>query len=120
MQIMYYSYLLLTLTMLFFSGNFLVGTVFTDKVPPFTLAMLRCIFGMLFLLPLAWRNLHRNKTLLFKEWKPLIGLALTGMVCFNSLLYLSVHFTSPINASIVDASTPVVVALLAYFMLNER
>lgn len=114
-----HPYILLSLAMLFFSGNFIVGKAFEGIIPPFTLALFRFVSAVIFLLPLAWKTIQLNHALWKKEWKPLIGLALSGIVLFNSCLYLSVNYTSSINAAIVDALTPAVAAILGFFLLKE-
>ncbi|MCD8510218.1 MAG: DMT family transporter [Bacillus sp. (in: Bacteria)] len=114
-----HSYILLTLAMLFFSGNFIVGKAFEGVIPPFTLALFRFVSAVIILLPLSWKTIQLNHVLWKNEWKPLTGIAVSGIVLFNSCLYLSVNYTSSINAAIVDALTPAVAAILGFFLLKE-
>lgn len=115
-----HPYLLLTLAMIFFSGNFIVGKAFADDVPPFTLAWARFFIGTLVLLPLCYKTIIRNRQLWLDKWLPLTGIAFFGVFLFNVALYVSVHYTTTINASIVDALTPAVATVLGYFFLKER
>ncbi|MET3504707.1 DMT family transporter [Halalkalibacter oceani] len=115
-----HPYLLLTLAMVFFSGNFIVGKAFAGEVPPFTLAWARFLIGTVVLLPLCYKTLIRNRQLWLDKWLPLTGIAFFGVFLFNVALYVSVHYTTTINASIVDALTPAVAAVLGYFFLKER
>lgn len=105
--------------MLFFSGNFIVGKSFEGTIPPFTLAFFRFASGALILLPLCYKTLYQQRLLWKKEWKPLLGLSISGIVLFNASLYLAVNYTSSINASIVDALTPAVAAVLGFLILRE-
>ncbi|WP_416149096.1 DMT family transporter [Salipaludibacillus sp. HK11] len=114
-----HPYLLLAIAMLFFSGNFIVGKAFEGIIPPFTLAFFRFAVGSLILLPFCIKTLIKQKALWRNEWKPLLGLSISGIVLFNSSLYWAVNFTSSINASIVDALTPTVAAILGFFILRE-
>ncbi|MFA9557534.1 DMT family transporter [Evansella sp. AB-rgal1] len=114
-----HPYILLTAAMLFFSGNFIVGKSFEGIIPPFTLALLRFVSATIFLLPVCLKTINLNHALWKKEWKPLMGLAITGIVLFNGCLYLSVNYTSSINAAIVDALTPTVAAILGFLILRE-
>ncbi|MDG5786304.1 DMT family transporter [Evansella sp. AB-P1] len=114
-----HPYILLTMAMLFFSGNFIVGKAFEGVVPPFTLALFRFVSALVFLLPLCYKTVMLNHPLWKKEWKPLLGLSICGIVLFNGCLYLSVNYTTSINAAIVDALTPTVAAILGFILLKE-
>ncbi|WP_143522531.1 DMT family transporter, partial [Pseudomonas sp. 2822-17] len=71
-------------------------------------------------LTLSYKTIMLNHSLWKKEWKPLLGLSLSGIVLFNVCLYYAVNYTSSINAAIVDALTPAVAAVLGFFLLRER
>jgi drug/metabolite transporter (DMT)-like permease len=65
--------------------------------------------------------------LLKKEWKllrarwPIVLLmAFTGITGFNTLLYIALHYTTSINASLVNTSTPIIIYMLSFVMLGER
>lgn len=115
-----HPYFILTMAMVFFSGNFIVGKAFEGVIPPFTLALFRAASASLFLLPLCYKTIKLNHPLWKKEWKPLLGLSLSGIVLFNGCLYLAVNYTTTINAAIVDAMTPAVAAILGYILLKDR
>ncbi|UCZ54181.1 DMT family transporter [Bacillus shivajii] len=114
-----HPYIIITAAMLFFSGNFIVGKALQGTIPPFTLALFRFLSAALFLLPFCYKTVMLNHSLWKKEWKPLLGLSITGIVLFNGCLYLAVNFTSSINAAIVDALTPAVAAILGFLFLKE-
>ncbi len=54
------AYLFLTLTMLFWAGNYTIGRWAAGHVPPVTLAFLRWTGAACLVLPLAWRHLARE------------------------------------------------------------
>ncbi|WLR50770.1 DMT family transporter [Bacillus tianshenii] len=114
------AYILLLLAITFFSGNFIVGKSVADTIPPFTLALCRASLALFFVSLFGFRQWKRHLLLWKKEWKPLAGMALTGIVGFTALVYLSLHYTTTINASIVEASTPIVVALFSIIFLKEK
>jgi drug/metabolite transporter (DMT)-like permease len=114
------SYLLLILAVIIFSGNFIVGKIVTDTIPPFTLSLLRSFIAFLIMIPIGFKEWKDHKPLWRKEWKPLFGLSLTGIVLFTSLIYTAINYTTTINASIVEATTPVFAIILGYIFLKER
>ncbi|MBU8907580.1 DMT family transporter [Desertibacillus haloalkaliphilus] len=113
------AYLLLTITMVLFSGNILVGKAIND-LPPVTITFIRCVIAFMILLPLSFYQLKNNHTVLKKEWKPIVGQAMTGIVLFNVFLYSSLQYTTSTNVAIVEATTPVFTVLLAIFILKEQ
>lgn len=114
------SYLLLLLATILFSGNFIVGKLAAVSIPPYTLAFLRVMIALLLLSIIGWKDLMRNRRFLLSQWKPLYGMALTGIVGFPSLVYLSLLYTTTINAAIVESMTPVVAIVLGFILLKER
>lgn len=115
-----HPYILITLAMLFFSGNFIAGKAFEGVISPVTLAFFRAFMGAFILVPIAWTSIIQNSQLWLKEWKPLFGLAFFGIVLFNVSLYTAVSYTSTINAAIVDALTPAVAVVIGYILLKEK
>lgn len=108
------------LAVIIFSGNFIVGKVVTDTIPPFTLAFLRSSIAFLCMIPIGFKEWKYLRPLWGKEWKPLFTMSLTGIVLFTGLVYSAIKHTTTINASIVEATTPVFSILLGYIFLKER
>lgn len=113
------SYLLLFLPPFFWSTNFIVGKALVHKVPPWTLNAGRFVVSALILIPLLYYR---------REWRavpqhfitPLILMSLTGIFAFNSVLYTGLHYTTAINAALVNSTTPVTTACLAWLLIAER
>ncbi|WP_164525497.1 DMT family transporter [Siminovitchia acidinfaciens] len=113
-------YILLILATMFWGGNFTVGKSLVSYVPPFTMSLIRWSMALIILLPLAWKELAQTKQIMIKHWKTLIALSLTGIVAFNALAYISVQYTTSINASLVNALSPVLIMLLSLYVLKEK
>ena len=65
-------YLLLTLTVLFWSGNMVVGRGIRGDVPPMALSFWRWAIAFLCVLPLALPHLRTQWPLIRKGWKPIV------------------------------------------------
>lgn len=113
-------YLWLVLATMFWGGNFTVGRALVSHVPPFTMSLIRWSIALIILLPFAWKELKEAKHVIFGNWKTVFALSLTGIVAFNSLAYVSVQYTTSINASLVNALSPALIMLLSLFVLNEK
>lgn len=113
------AYVLLTLTAIFYAGNLVVGKPVTSEIPPIFLSFLRYILALLVILPLGFREFQESLQLFKKEWKVIIGLAISGIVLFNIFVYSALKHTTAINAGIMEASTPVFTLLLSIILLKE-
>lgn len=114
------SYILLLVATLLWGGNFVIGRAVSDDVAPFTLAFLRWCVAFIVLFPIAYKNLKREWLQLVKHWPIILVLALTGVAGFNTLVYIGLHYTTSINASLMNSSTPIIIYLLSFIFLKER
>ena len=98
--------LLMSVPPLLWAGNAVVGRLMVDQVPPLTLNLMRWALTVLILLPFAWRAL-RPWSRIAQRWPYLLAVGLLGVGLFNSLQYLALVTSSPINVTLVAASMPV-------------
>jgi drug/metabolite transporter (DMT)-like permease len=96
---------LLTLPPLLWAGNAIVGRLVREAVPPMTLNLLRWSIAMLILLPLG-RRLFASGALR-ANWRRFALLGLLGVGLYNSLQYLALQSSTPINVTLVAAGMPV-------------
>ncbi len=111
---------LLIIATCLWGGNFVVGKVMVDEVPPITLALFRWITALIVVLPFFGFSVWEERKLYLKHWRIVLFLALTGLIGFNTIVYYAVHHTSSINASLMNAATPIVIVLMAMMFLKER
>jgi drug/metabolite transporter (DMT)-like permease len=114
------AYLLLLVVALLWSGNFPLAKLGLQELGPLTMAATRALIAAP-LLVLVSRLLegplppiHRRDLI------AVIVLAVTGFVGNSTLWYVGMRYTSPANAGILGAASPVVVALAASSWLRER
>ena len=81
-------------------------------VPPITLNFLRWALAFLLLLPLAGWVLRPDSPL-WPHWRRFAVLGLLGVGCYNALQYLALKTSTPLNVTLVAASSPV-------WMLGDR
>lgn len=111
---------LLLLATLLWGGNFVIGRAVSGDIPPLTLAFLRWCIAFILFLPIAYGSFKRDWRLLKAHWPIVLILALTGVVAFNTLVYIGLHYTTSINASLMNSSTPILIYILSFFFLKER
>ena len=98
--------MLLVTAPLLWAGNAVVGRLVQDLVPPITLNLLRWVLAFVLLLPFAYKVL-RPDSALWPHWRRYALLGLLGIGCYNALQYLALQTSSPINVTLVAASTPI-------------
>ena len=120
MQLIKNPYVLLTLAMLFWAGNFVLSKAVVVDVRPVTLAFGRWGLAFLLVLPFAFRHLRRDAPHLRQSWKVLLPISLLGITCFNTFIYVGLQTTTAINSLLLQSFFPVVVPVLAFLFFREK
>ncbi|MBA3031598.1 MAG: DMT family transporter [Gammaproteobacteria bacterium] len=113
-------YLLLTLTNLFWAGNWIVGRGMRDEVPPVALSFWRWVIALACLLPLAWPYLKRDRAILLAGWRWLLLFGILGTCLYNALTYIGLQQTEAINGLLLNSFIPIVIVLLAWLFQGKR
>lgn len=111
---------LLALPPLFWAGNFLVGRMMNGLVPPMTLLFWRWALAFVLILPFAWTSLRRDLPRYRAQFWRLFGAALSGIVAFNSFIYIGLHFTTASNALLLNSLIPVLILLAGAAFYGQR
>jgi drug/metabolite transporter (DMT)-like permease len=114
------AWTLLVCATLFWSGNFVIGRALNAELPPVGLAFWRWTVAAVVLLPFAGPSLWRRRGLLLPQWRRLLVLSVLGVAAFNTLVYIALHTTTAINGALVYATTPAIIAALAFMLFGER
>jgi drug/metabolite transporter (DMT)-like permease len=109
---------LLLIPPLLWAGNAVVGRMIADLIPPITLNFFRWVLAFVLLLPIARPLLRRNSPL-WAHWKRYAVLGLLGVGCYNSLLYLALQTSTPINVTLVGSSMPVFMLLVGALFFQQ-
>jgi len=112
-------YLLLTLTVLFWSGNFVLGRGINDIIPPVSLAFWRWVGAFMVLLPFAIRPLIRDWKTIRDHLAIMAVLAVLSVTFFNTFIYLALQSTPVANTVLVNAMTPVFIVFISWVGFHE-
>jgi drug/metabolite transporter (DMT)-like permease len=115
-----FTYFSLVLTMLLWGGTFIAGRLLANSVEPASAAFLRFFIAsaaMLLLTRLVDKKfIFPPKRLLL----PLTLLGMTGVFAYNVFFFSGLHHISAGRASLIVASTPLVITICAAVFLHER
>jgi drug/metabolite transporter (DMT)-like permease len=110
----------LALAKLLWAGNWVPGRALRDAFDPITLNFWRWLIAVLALAPFAWHELAGKRDTIRRHAGLLALLALTGVVVFQSLVYLGLRTTTAINAVLLNSSVPLFMLLCSWVMERER
>ena len=110
--------LLLIIPPLLWAGNAVVGRMIAPLISPMTLNLLRWVLAFCLLLPFATWVL-RPSSPLWAQWRRFLLLGLLSTSGYNALLYLALNTSTPINVTLVGASTPVWMLLIGRMVYGQ-
>jgi drug/metabolite transporter (DMT)-like permease len=116
----HFPYLLLTLAVLFWSGNFIVGRAVRADIPPVALAFWRWTGASLLVFFLAWPHLKADWEIIKRHWPILILLSIIGVASFNTLVYTGLQWTLALNAFLMQAMMPVLIVVMSFLFFWEK
>jgi|TARA_B100001059_G_scaffold5040_1_gene4236 drug/metabolite transporter (DMT)-like permease len=117
----YLAYLLLTLSVLFWAGNFIVGKFATlFEIPPLTLNVLRWLSVWIILMPFTYKEIYNNLPDIKRKWLVISFMGIITISTFNSVVYYALNHTQIINAVLVLASIPAATIILSSLMKIEK
>ena len=115
------AYLILILTTIFWSGNFIVGkaaSVF--QIPPFSLNFYRWLFAGLILLPFTYKEIINKKKYILDNLGFFIILGITSITIFNSIVYYSLYYTQVISGILMISTIPVWIIFISSILNIEK
>ena len=115
------AYLILILTTIFWSGNFIVGKAASMyQIPPFSLNFYRWFFAGLILLPFTYKELIKKKKYIINNLGFFIVLGITSITIFNSIVYYSLYYTQVISGILMISTIPVWIIFISSILGIEK
>ncbi len=115
------AYVLLVLTTLFWSGNFIVGkSASMYEIPPFSLNFYRWFFAGLILFPFTFNEILSKKNYILENIGFFIILGITSITIFNSIVYYSLYYTQVISGVLMISTIPVWIIFISTILKIEK
>tara|TARA_B100000073_G_scaffold204376_1_gene169492 strand:+ start:668 stop:1567 length:900 start_codon:yes stop_codon:yes gene_type:complete len=115
------AYVLLVLTTLFWSGNFIVGkSASMYEIPPFSLNFYRWFFAGLILFPFTFNEILNKKNYILDNIGFFIILGITSITIFNSIVYYSLYYTQVISGVLMISTIPVWIIFISTILKIEK
>ena len=115
------AYLILILTTIFWSGNFIVGkAASTFQIPPFSLNFYRWFFAGLILFPFTYKEILNKKKYILENIGFFAILGITSITIFNSIVYYSLYYTQVISGILMISTIPVWIIFISSILNIEK
>ncbi len=112
------AYLLCSLAILCWAGNFVVARLANLDVPPIALSFWRHVLAAAMVLPFVLPALKRDWPAVKQSLGAIAALSFL-FVAGNTLVYFCVLNTTVINAALINAGVPVVAVFFSWLILRE-
>jgi drug/metabolite transporter (DMT)-like permease len=113
-------YAALTVTMMCWGGNWVVGRAIRGDMPPIALNFWRWTVALVVLAPFALPGLRGKGAVLRRHWRLIAGLGASGVVMFQLLAYLGLQSTTTVNAVVMNSAAPIFIIICCWLIDRDR
>lgn len=113
------AYVLLATTVLLWAIGIVIARGVREELPLIGLSFWRWFIATLIILPMVYSEL-RHKIDIVRENLRLLIIQGFLMIGGGTLLFYALNYTTAINATIVNATQPVITVAFAWFILGDR
>ncbi len=99
---------------------FAIVKIGVSEMPPWMFSSARAFLAALILLPLVATHYREMIDFLRKRWLEAALIGAIGMGLVQGTLYTALSYTSAVSAGIVYATSPMLIMVVAHFVLDER
>jgi drug/metabolite transporter (DMT)-like permease len=112
-------YLLLSLTSLFWSLNWVIGRAIVGHVSPFAITFIRWVVAVAVMLPFAWPEIRAHWPAVRRHWKTIAWLGFWGTGLHNAFAYVGLQYTTATNGVILNSSIPIMIIVLGWLVYRD-
>ena len=112
-------YLLLTLTSLFWSLNWVVGKAIVGSVSPLVLTFIRWLVAVAVMMPFAWPAIRDHWPAVRRHWKTIAWLGFWGTGLHNAFAYVGLQYTTATNGVMLNSAIPILIVMLGWAIYRD-
>lgn len=113
------AYVLLTLTALFWAGNWVIARGLQGHMSPIAMAFWRWFAALVILLPFVARPIVAEWPAILRSWKILTLLGVIGVGGFNTFTYTGLKYTTATNGVLLNSVIPILIIAINVVFLRE-
>ena len=113
-------YLALSLAVLAWAGNWVVGRAMRDDMGPVAMGFWRWALALALILPFSVRELRKKWDVVRRNvwWLTVSGAV--GAVMFNAMIYVGLQYTATTNSVLFNSVVPVLIVIISWSVLGEK
>ncbi|MDH8677125.1 DMT family transporter [Fusibacter bizertensis] len=113
-------YLLMIMATFFWAGAFIAAKLGVYELSPTILTFLRMGIAAVIIFPIMVIKLGTNWKLKKNEIKIVLATSIVGMIGYHMFFFTALKYTTASNASMINATNPLITAVLASLFASER
>ena len=113
-------YLLLSLAVLSWAGNWVVGRAMRNEMGPVAMGFWRWALALALILPFSFRELRTKWCVVRRNLWWLTVSGAVGAVVFNTMIYVGLQYTATTNSILFNSLVPVSIVVISWFVFGER
>lgn len=114
-----FYYFLLLLTSFLWAGNFVAGKFLVGHASSLVLTEIRWLIAIVCLLPFVWIK-EKSIGVPKKAILPLVLMGLTGVVLFNTFMFLALRHTTADNVGLLSTLNPISIAIASFIFFRDK
>jgi drug/metabolite transporter (DMT)-like permease len=114
------AYLMLTLAVLSWAGNWVIGRALRFDAPPVAITFWRWAVAFAVLVPFTWSYVRDEWRIVLRSWRIVGLLGALATVCQHIPIYIGLRHTTATNGALLNATSPIFIALLAIILTGAR
>ncbi|MDX1950349.1 MAG: DMT family transporter [Rickettsiales bacterium] len=108
------KYLVLALfSCLIWAGSFVIARGVHNFIPPITLAFWRWIVAFVVMLAISYKKISSQIQIIKKNWKYIFLMGFFAVGVFNTIVYISAHYTTAHHISLISSISPIGTLVIA-------
>jgi drug/metabolite transporter (DMT)-like permease len=112
-------YLLLTLTSLFWSLNWVIGKAIVGSVSPLVLTFIRWLVAVVVMMPFAWPAIRAHWPAVRRHWKTIAWLGFWGTGLHNVFAYVGLQYTTATNGVMLNSAIPILIVIIGWAIYRD-
>ncbi|HUU74362.1 MAG TPA: DMT family transporter [Burkholderiales bacterium] len=117
---MFLPYVLLSLAVLSWAGNWVIGRAMRHDIGPVTMGFWRWLLALLLILPFCLHELRDKWPVVRQNWWRLMVLGALGAVAFNTMVYVGLQYTEATNSTLFNSVVPIYIVVISWLFFGER
>ena len=113
-------HLALSLSSLFWAGNFVIGRALREDIQAIPLNYWRWFIAVAILLPFTFKTVRKHARVMLKQWKYMLVMSVTGIAGFHIFVYQALQTTMAINALLFLSISPVMIVVGSRLAFHEK